>query len=587
MAELTAPPTTARPPATTRSSSSARGPGGLQVSYSLRPARHRHAVISADPSPGRHVPALAVLPAPAVLDQAARPGAARARARTSGTTGTACSATSRRRGRSSRGSWTGPRTSRRARRWRPTSPRSPSGRARRPLRLPLDRDATRGRRRTAPRSSSRRPTATTAREALVVAVGVAEPFTPPGPGMELTHHYADVRPAETYAGRASSSSASRTPGFELANGLLPWARQLVLASPSHGAAVGRHAVAGRRPGALRPALRGPRPGRRRGDPRRGDRPHRARGRDGELAVHVRRTDGGGDLVLEVDDVIAATGFVTPLRGPAGPRRRDVRGQPAAGPDAWWESTTVPGHLLRGTIGQGAKGLASTAAVQLGGGPRRALQRPGPGRRTRRRRGSASSAERRRRARRPRRPRRAELAEAPELLHQRGYLARVLTADPDGGPRRRRRPAADPRARRGRPGRARAHARGRRDGRDLPGPVHADRRDDRGAHLDPDPLLRYDRPEARRAIAEVVRTVVADAVARQTGGSLGRAAPVGPPRPPASRGAWGRRTAAWSGRAPAARRTTSRARRRRPDRGSAACANATSSSSVRSRMSVMT
>ena len=37
-------------------------------------------------------------------------------------------------------------------------------------------------------------------EALVVAVGVAEPFTPPGIGMELTHHYAEVRPAETYAG---------------------------------------------------------------------------------------------------------------------------------------------------------------------------------------------------------------------------------------------------------------------------------------------------------------------------------------------------------------------------------------------------
>ena len=36
---------------------------------------------------------------------------------------------------------------------------------------------------------------------LVVAVGVAEPFTPPGVGMEHAHHYADVRPAETYADR--------------------------------------------------------------------------------------------------------------------------------------------------------------------------------------------------------------------------------------------------------------------------------------------------------------------------------------------------------------------------------------------------
>ena len=32
-----------------------------------------------------------------------------------------------------------------------------------------------------------------------MAVGVAEPFTPPGTGMEHTHHYADVRPVEDYA----------------------------------------------------------------------------------------------------------------------------------------------------------------------------------------------------------------------------------------------------------------------------------------------------------------------------------------------------------------------------------------------------
>ena len=52
------------------------GPGGLQVSYSLR--RLGSTTPCSRPTrPGRDVPALAVLPAPAVVDQAIRPGAAR------------------------------------------------------------------------------------------------------------------------------------------------------------------------------------------------------------------------------------------------------------------------------------------------------------------------------------------------------------------------------------------------------------------------------------------------------------------------------------------------------------------------------
>src|SRR4029079_15483018 len=69
-------------------------------------------------------------------------------------------------------------------------------------------------------------------QVLIVAVGVAEPNTPPGPGMELTRHYADVRPAEAYAGKRVFIIGKQNSGFELANGLLPWARQLILASPS-------------------------------------------------------------------------------------------------------------------------------------------------------------------------------------------------------------------------------------------------------------------------------------------------------------------------------------------------------------------
>ena len=53
------------------------GPGGLQVSYSLRRLGHRPRGDLRGSGAGRHVPALAVLPAAAVVDEAPRPGAAR------------------------------------------------------------------------------------------------------------------------------------------------------------------------------------------------------------------------------------------------------------------------------------------------------------------------------------------------------------------------------------------------------------------------------------------------------------------------------------------------------------------------------
>jgi len=67
---------------------------------------------------------------------------------------------------------------------------------------------------------------------MVVAVGVAEPFTPPGVGMEHSHHYADVRPVERYADHRVLIMGKQNSGFELATGMLPWARQLILMSPS-------------------------------------------------------------------------------------------------------------------------------------------------------------------------------------------------------------------------------------------------------------------------------------------------------------------------------------------------------------------
>jgi thioredoxin reductase len=269
-------------------------------------------------------------------------------------------------------------------------------------------------------------------QTMVVAVGVAEPFTPPGTGMELTHHYAHVRPVESYAGRRVFIAGKQNSGFEIATGLLPWARQIVIASPSTAhLSVETRSLVGVRARYVQPyedhvlgggvsvldaAI---------------DRIERGAG--GELVVHLRRTDGGTDLAIEVDDAIAATGFVTPLVDlPAlGVATFGASKLPAQTP--WWESVSVPGIFFAGTIGQGAKGLrkhgipANSGAVHGARYNARVL---------------ATYLGRTRLGIEPERPTVApdavpaflagELAESPELFHQRGYLGRVLTADGSGG-----------------------------------------------------------------------------------------------------------------------------------------------------------
>src|SRR4051812_4060447 len=67
---------------------------------------------------------------------------------------------------------------------------------------------------------------------VVFAVGVSEPWSPSTPGIELARHYADTRPAESYAGKRIFLIGKQVSAFELATGLLPWACGIVLVSPS-------------------------------------------------------------------------------------------------------------------------------------------------------------------------------------------------------------------------------------------------------------------------------------------------------------------------------------------------------------------
>jgi thioredoxin reductase len=347
--------------------------------------------------------------------------------------------------------------------------------------------------------------------ALVVAVGVAEPFTPPGIGMELTHHYAQVRPAETYAGRRVLMIGKQNSGFELANGLLPWARAILLTSPSPAKfSVQTNSLAGVRARYVQPyedfvlgggvsvlnaAL---------------DRVERTEGGDGTLTVRLRRTDTGGELAVEVDDVISATGFVTPILD-----LPDI-GCSVSGRSrlplvtSWWESTTLPGVYFAGTIGQSAKGLVKHGVPANSGAVHGARY-------------NAMVLARRVAATRfgkehPRPPLAAgdlvstiatELAEAPELWHQRAYLARVFTVDPTAGlvddgvqPLTHYLDAGGPNA---------VAATLEADGSGAIFPVLYTRigGEIRERAIQADPLLRYDGPETRREVLAIVREAIPD------------------------------------------------------------------------------
>jgi thioredoxin reductase len=343
-------------------------------------------------------------------------------------------------------------------------------------------------------------------QVLVVAVGVAEPYTPPGTGMEHAIHYADVRPAENYADRRVMIIGKQNSGFELATGLLPWARQLVLVSPSKvKLSVETRTLVGVRARYVQPyednVLGG------------GvsildasiDRIEKAS--DGRLTVRLRRTDGGPDLSLELDDVISATGFVAPLVDlpEIGVQTVGQSRLPVQTP--WWESSSVPGIYFGGTISSGAKGLQKHGVPSNSGAVHGARYNA---------RVLAGRIALTQFGIEPERPHlafdaipafvAAELADAPELFHQRGYLARVLTADPAGGMRD---DGVQPLAYvldEGGPDALAATLEG--DGSGSIYPVVYTRIGGRIAEhpIEPDPLMRFDTIDARRMISDLVGRV---------------------------------------------------------------------------------
>ena len=265
----------------------------------------------------------------------------------------------------------------------------------------------------------------------VFAVGMAEPWKPDIPGLEAVPHYADTRAAETYAGKRIFIIGKEVSAFELANGFLPWAKQIVLASPRPVAlSVVTKSLVGVRARYVQPYE----------DSILGGGVVLVNASIEEVArtangfrVRTSRSDGGGLLVFDVDDVIATTGFTAPL-GDLPKLGAQTSGRtkiPALTP--LFESIGLPGAYMAGTVTQGAPGLkkhglpSSSGAVagyrynaqilarhlaqkHFGIDPPRPTLKPD--------------------AVLPYLL--AEATHAPELWHQKSYLARTILVDPARG-----------------------------------------------------------------------------------------------------------------------------------------------------------
>ena len=192
-------------------------------------------------------------------------------------------------------------------------------------------------------------------EVAVFATGMAEPWKPDGiDGIEHVPHYVDLDPPETYSDRRVFLIGKRNSGFELADGLLPWARQIILASPRPvRMSVLVHSSAAARARYIQPyedhVLGG-------GNVVLDAAIERIERTANGFRVHAHGTTRPGDLVLDVDAAIAATGFTVPLGDlrSLGVKTFSQNRLPSQTP--FWESVSAPGIYFAGTITQGSIGL---------------------------------------------------------------------------------------------------------------------------------------------------------------------------------------------------------------------------------------
>jgi len=267
----------------------------------------------------------------------------------------------------------------------------------------------------------------------IIAVGVAEPYSPKTEGIELAVHYADTRDAESYAGRRLFIIGKQNSGFELASGLLQWASRITLSSPSPAkTSIETHTLVGVRARYVQPfedaalgfgvdilsaALKG------------------ISRSEGGLRVDLETSATAMPFSLEADEVIAATGFTCPLLDLPSIGVATFGQSKLPAQTAYWESATLPGIYFAGTIGQGSPGLKKHGIPPNSGAVHGArynarilahhIAETHFGHATERAPIAVADV---------RDHLLAEATHAPELWHQKAFLASVVTLDGSAGPR---------------------------------------------------------------------------------------------------------------------------------------------------------
>ena len=194
--------------------------------------------------------------------------------------------------------------------------------------------------------------------AVVFALGITEPWRADVPGLEHAAHYVETRDPARYENRDVFVVGKRNSGFEVSQGILPWARSIVLGSPRP-VQVEALALSALRVRYLHPY------------------DEYSRGGPGTYVIDVtiervepvgerfrvvtHGTTWDGTLEFEVDDVIAATGFRTPLRDLRKLGLVTVADDRIPALTPWWESVSLPGAFFAGNASQGARGVEKRGA----------------------------------------------------------------------------------------------------------------------------------------------------------------------------------------------------------------------------------
>jgi thioredoxin reductase len=188
--------------------------------------------------------------------------------------------------------------------------------------------------------------------AVVFATGVTDPWKSPIPGIEDVPHYFECREPRSYQGRTVFVIGKRNSGFEVADGLEPWARRIILASPRpvQTGVLAFSTVRVRYYEPLEDASWGG------GTFALDAAIERIERTSAGFRIHAHGTTQPGDLVIEADEAIAATGFSVPLQDLRDLGLATVANDRIPALTPFWESATVPGIYFAGNATQGAAGL---------------------------------------------------------------------------------------------------------------------------------------------------------------------------------------------------------------------------------------